>query len=327
MKENSFLLFFKNILKSTKFRAVCMCLFFSFILWLFISFSDYRQHEFEVLVQFENTIKPEEKYTTKDSIITASVKATGFNFIFKGGYNKKKGILHFDVNNLPINRSKGEMKLSSDLLKSHIGEFLNMKDMNISLSPDTIVLNWEKKYSKLVPVVNATKFETKNSYRIIKEPQLLIDEVKIEGELNLLNNIDTLYTNDITISNIDKNHVSLIPLKIEKQHKELFFQTKNIPIKIEVEQVTENTVELPVNIVKEGIDENIKVFPTKVSVKYRLPIKEYKNIDPNNFYIYVLCTEDVANQKKLRVKYSNIPNNVEILEINPPRLNYLILNK
>ncbi|MBR5253658.1 MAG: hypothetical protein IKV46_01285 [Bacteroidales bacterium] len=327
MDNNSFASFFKNILKSNKFRAVCSCLFFSFILWLFISFSDYRQHDFEVPVQFENTTKPDEIYNVSDSIITVRVKATGFDFFFKSGFNSKKEVFHFDVNNISLNKSKGETKLSSNVLKPYITKFLGVEDLSVTLIPDTIILKWQKKYSKIVPVVNNTKFECKTSFRIEKEPQMFIDEVRIEGEKRVLDKIDTLYTKDIVVSNIDKNHISLIPIEIKQQYKGLYFQNTNIPIKIEVEQITENIVELPVNIVKEGIDENIKVFPSKVKVKYRLPIKDFKSINPESFFFYVLCGEDVVNKNKLRVKYSNIPDNVEIIDISPAKLNYLILNE
>ena len=50
-------------------------------------------------------------------------------------------------------------------------------------------------------------------------------------------------------------------------------------------------------------------------------------LKPEDFYFYVVCDKDVHNHKKLTVKYTNIPHNVEITDISPKRLNYIILNQ
>ncbi len=327
MAKNRFKTFILNFLKNTRFRAIGFCLTFSFLLWVFITFSDYRQHDFRIPIVFENSLKPDEIYNTRDSVIIVKVKATGFDFLFRSGFETKKEQLHFDINNLPIDVAKGEMKFASEFLKASVTESLGMEKLSVSILPDTIYLNWQKKYSKTIPVINRTVFECKPSYRMIKEPELIVNKVKVEGEKELLDNLDTLYTKAINIANIDKTHISLIPIEITQQYQGLYFQPTNIPIKIDVEEVTENVVELPVNIVRQGIEEDVKLFPSKAKVKYRLPIKDYKNVNPENFYIYVLCEEDIQNKKKLRVKYSNIPNNVEILDINPGRLDYIIVNE
>ncbi len=327
MKGNKFVEKIHKTLKSIKFRAIVLCICLSFVLWSFITFSDYRQHEFRLPIQFENSMKPDDIYNTKDSVVIVKVNATGFYFLFKNGFKTQRETFRFDVSNLSINRAKGEIKLSSEFLNTPIAKALDMEDVKMSIYPDTIHLTWQKKFSKTVPLVNKTKFECKPSYRMQKEPEFFFEEIRIEGEKRILDKIDTLYTKKFTLSNIDKDHISLIPLEIKQQHQDLYFQTTNIPVKIDVEEVTENIVEVPIRIEKKGINENVKVYPSSVSVKYRLPIKDYKKVKPEEFYFYVVCDQDVQNHKKLTVKYSNIPHNVEILEINPRRLNYIILNQ
>ena len=56
-----------------------------------------------------------------------------------------------------------------------------------------------------------------------KEPEFLFKEIRIEGEKHILDKIDTLYTQRISIMNINKNHVSLIPLEIKQYHQDLYF--------------------------------------------------------------------------------------------------------
>ena len=165
MRENKIIKKITKTLKSIKFRAIALCLCLSFILWGFITFSDFRQQEFRVPIRFENSIKPDDIYNTKDSVIMVKVNATGFYLLFKNGFKTNKEILNFDISNLPINRAKGEIKLPSDILKASIAKFLRMEDTKISLIPDTIHLTWQKKFSKTVPLVNKTKFECKSSYR------------------------------------------------------------------------------------------------------------------------------------------------------------------
>jgi hypothetical protein len=328
MNKNKLIQLLKKTISSTAFRAMCLCVFFSLVLWMFIVFSDHRQHDFEIPIQFENSAKPDEFYYTRDSVVVVNVEATGFEFLFKSGYEDKKEKIYFDVSKLPINKSKGEMKISSDFLKTPITKSLGMENVSISILPDTILLKWQKKYSKKMIVVNQTKFETKNSYRIIKNPELLINKVVVEGDKRVLDKIDTVFTKKINISNIDKSHVALIPLEINQQHKGLYFRTTNIPVKISVEEITENEIELPINIVQQGEKENVKIFPSKVKVKYRVPIKDFTKINAENFNLYVLYSEDnLQNANKLKIRYANIPNNVEVIGISPRTVDYIIINE
>lgn len=326
MEENKIMSKISKILKNIRFRAIALCICLSFILWSFITFGDYRQHEFEVPIRFENSLKPDEIYHTKDSVVEVKVNATGFYFLFKNGFKARRETLDFDVNDLPLNRAKGEIRLSSNFLKAPIAKLLDMEDAKISLLPDTIYLKWQKKFSKQVPIVNRAKFDTKPSFRIEKEPEFLLKQIRIEGEKHILDKIDTIYTKTLSLSNINKTHIALIPLEINQQHQGVYFQTTNIPVKIKIEQVTERVVEVPIKIEKKGLEENVKVFPSTVSVKIRLPIKDFKKVVPEDFSFYVVCDKDMQNYKKLPVRYANIPENVEILEINPRRLNYIILN-
>ena len=82
MKENKFIKYMSKTLKSIKFRAIVLCICLSFVLWSFITFSDYRQHEFRIPIQFENSIKPDDIYNTKDSVVMVRINATGFYFLF-----------------------------------------------------------------------------------------------------------------------------------------------------------------------------------------------------------------------------------------------------
>ncbi len=328
MNKNKFIQSLKKTISSAAFRAMCLCVFFSLVLWMFIVFSDNRQHDFEIPIQFENSAKPDVFYYTRDSVVVVNVEATGFEFLFKSGFEDKKEKIYFDVNKLPINKSKGEMKLSSDFLKAPITKSLGMENVAISILPDTILLKWQKKYSKNITIVSKAEFETKNSYRIIKNPELLIKKVVVEGDKRVLDQIDTIYTKNINISNIDKSHIALIPLEITQQHKGLYFRTTNIPVKISIEEVTENEIELPISIVQQGEEKNVKIFPSKVKVKYRIPIKDYTKINAENFNFYVLYdANNLQNTNKLKIRSANIPNNVEIISINPRTVDYLIINE
>lgn len=327
MRENKPIKNITKTLKSIKFRAVALCICLSFVLWSFITFSDYRQHEFRLPIKFENSLNPDDIYNTKDSVVVVKVNATGFYFLFKNGFRPKGETLRFDVSNLSINRTKGEFKLSSELLKTTVAKAMDMEDVKMSIYPEVIHLTWQKKFSKTVPIVNKTKFECKPSFRMKKAPEFLLDEITIEGEKSVLDKIDTLYTKEFSLSNIDKDNISLIPLEIKQQHKALSFQTLNIPVRIDVEEVTENVVKVPIKIEKKGIKEDVKIYPSTVTVKYRIPIEDYKKVKPEDFYFYVVCDQDLHNHSKLTVKYTNIPLNVEILDISPRRLNYIILNQ
>ncbi len=328
MRGNKFIERICKTLKSIKFRAIVLCICLSFILWSFITFGHYRQHEFRIPIQFENSMSPDDIYNTQDSVMIVRVDATGFYFLFNNGFKTNREVFHYDVSNLSINRAKGEIRLSSDILKASIAKKLDMEDVKMSIIPDTIHLTWQKKFSKTVPLVNKTKFECKPSYRMEKEPEFFFKEIRIEGEKRILDKIDTLYTKELLLSNINKDHINLIPLEINHQHQGLYFQTTNIPVRIDVEEVTENIAEIPIRIEKKGLNEDldIKIYPSSVRVKYRLPIKDYKKVKPEDFYLYVVCDPNIHEHKKLTVKYTNIPHNVEILDITPRRLNYIILN-
>lgn len=263
------------------------------------------------------------EYFSSDSVITVGVKTNGFEYLAKALSREKKNIV-IDVDQLNINLSKGKAAIPSSLLKSQIIHSLGYRGKDITLSPATINLSWNKLYSKKVKVINNSVFKFRQPYNIYSEPEMMISDVVIEGSKNEIAKIDSLQTKPIVYNNIDRSGIFLVPLDLNLPSG-VMCRIKSIPIKIHCEKYTEDIASVNVKVLLNDDYRNIKVLPKQVKVRYRIAIKDYEKVQNKDFNAFVLCSDEVLERSdKLKVNLTNIPDYVKIVSIYPKKVEYIL---
>ncbi|MBQ9255222.1 MAG: hypothetical protein IJ180_10685 [Bacteroidales bacterium] len=301
-----------------------LCLFLSFVLWFVITYSKVYEHNEVFPIYFvDNTNKVE--FYTKDSVVTVELKVNGFEFLANQVFSSHKKKAVIDMEELNLNLSKGYAKIPTSRLKPLIMKSLGYEGMEAKILPENINLQWKKVFFKKVVVVNKSKFQFKKPYEEYYPAELLVKEVLIEGNQEDLDKIDTLYTQNVTFKNIDKNAVFMVPLETKSLAQNVSCKTTFVPIRVRTEKYTENTVSIPINIVRYEDYANIKVFPKEVKIRYRVAIKDYNKVNAKDFNAYVLCSNSIlSSTDKLKVNLNNIPDFVRVVSAFPEKVEYIL---
>lgn len=321
----------KNIIEKTfeffskhkQINAFVICLCASFSLWLFITYGKEYEHSVSYPISFmDNDNKVE--YYTQDSIITLTIKTNGFNFLAKNTFSKKKH-LTIDVDKLNIDLSKGKVSIASSRIKSQIINHLGFRGMDVTLSPQTIDLTWNKMYSKSVKIVSKCKFSFEKPFDAYLDPELLVDEVIIEGSKKDITPIDTIFTEQINYNNINHSGVFLTPLDTKNLPKGITCRMKSVPIAVRCEKYTENIVSLDIKPVRFEDYKSIEFIPKQVKLRYKVAIKDYKKVNSKDINAYVLCSEENLNEtSKLKVYLSNVPKYIQVINLYPEKVEYIL---
>ena len=321
---NSFFADVANYIKKHRqIVAFIICLCVSFFLWLFITYGREYEHNISYPITFIDGNNQVE-YHTQDSIITIGVKSNGFEFIAKILKKKERHIV-VDINKLNIDLSKGKITVPVSRIKPQIMQSLGYRGVDISIYPPNINLTWQKLYSKKVRVVNKCIFKYNKPFEQYKDPVLPVDYVVIEGLKEELNKIDTVYTQNITFNNIDKNITLFVPLDFSNMAKGVVCHTKSIPVKIYAEAYTEEVISVPVKAIRYEDYRNIKIFPKQIKLRYRVAVKDYTKINPKDINAFVLCSDDMINNGgKLKVNLGNIPEYMKVVRFYPEKVEYMM---
>lgn len=325
MREKKQVIFvIKKLLSNKQLNVFVLCLILSFALWVSITYSKEYVYNESFPISFVDSSN-KVKFFTKDSVITLEIRTNGFTYIANRLYSSNKKKIIIDVNELNLDLSKGKVSISANRLKPLIIRELGYEVFNTKLNFENIVLNWKNVYSKRVPIVNKAKFRFVKPFNQYSKEELLTKYALIEGDKKDLAKIDTLYTKPITFENINKDVILYVPVEVSNLSNGLVCKTTTIPIKIDVEKYTENVISVPVSVVGYDNYRNIKLLPQEVKLRYRVAMKDYKNVYTKDFKAYVVCSErEIEKNSKLKIFLSSVPSYVNVVNIIPDRVDYIL---
>ncbi len=323
-KEYGFVFVLKKIFSNRQINGLILCFVLSFALWVSITYSKEYVYNESFPISYTDTFN-KVTFFTKDSVISLEIRTNGFTYMANKLYSSNKKKIIIDVQELNLDLSKGQVKISSNRLKPLIIRELGYEVFTTKLNFENTILYWKNVYSKRVPIKNRAKFDFKKPYNLYAEPKILTKTILIEGDKKDLAQIDTLYTEEVVFQDIDRDVTLFVPVDMSQLSKSVSCKTTNIPIKIDVEKFTENVVNVPVSAIGHEDYRNIKLLPREVKLRYRVAMKDYKKVYLKDFKAYVVCSNrEIENKSKLKVSLSNVPSYVHIADIVPDRVDYIL---
>ena len=137
----------------------------------------------------------------------------------------------------------------------------------------------------------------------------------------VLDTITAMYTNSVTYHELTDS----LSFQSELQK---YMNVKAVPnrvkVKIFVEQLTEKTLEVPVNAINVPEGKVLRTFPAKVKVTFQTILSYYKNVNPNNFIIQVDYNDIVKNPSSPAKPTVLAPSIIKHMRISPKEVDYLL---
>jgi len=299
-------------------RAILMgCIGIALIVWLFMKMSQTHETEIPLIVNFT---APDDKIfaTRPDSIIKPKISGTGWA-LFRRYITAQRPVINVDdLSSLPtqtVSASELETLIQRQLPTQLRAGLRSYQFVNIQL---------DDKAQKRIPLVIRRKIRPAPQYQFVVPPRLEPDSVTIYGPKTLIDTTKSWTTELLEISDIKediKPRVTLNP----HPNSEVSFDTTQIVCDIKVEQFTEKTLEVDIQIINAPDTLLLTIHPSKIKITCRVGLSNYDKVDKTQFAAVADFRKvNVNNSNYAPVKITRVPDFVKNTDVQPKDVEFII---
>ena len=300
---------------------------FSAFIWLLIKLSHNFTSTVTYRAVYENIPMGQILISASDTNITVGLDASGFDLVSYHLF-KKRPEVKVDLSGLMIrnvgNTNKGVLPTAGLLRKmaSQIGSHNEL----LFISPDSLRFVFMSEHSKKVPVIPVLQYRLRPQHMLYDSLKITPDSVWVFGPETIIDTIKSVRTLAANLPDLHED--KQIMLRLEKpQGLPLEYSENQTEILLRVEKFTEKAFSLPINIICHETGYSLRVFPETVSVNCLVALKDYKRVDPAMFEASVYCDPtEIHFLSKLRVNITKHPSFVQIIRIDPERVEYILVS-
>ncbi len=291
---------------------------FAFALWLYINLNLSYSLDISIPVQVQSS-KSQALSEEIPGSIDVTVKGKGWDLI---NIMISKDLKY----NLDISKLKKDSRI---ITEQFINERLNLNPnvAILKINPDTININFDKIYEKLVPVRNNIIVNLKDDYSIVGKPLLNPDSVMIQGASYLVNKIKFFPTEAKVFNNVNSNISGTINLKdtltnlLKAEPKQISF-SYNIQLSAE-----KNFDDITVNVLNVPDDKEVLLVPPKVNISIRGGVEQLTQLSTQDIIVNVEFEKIESDTLGFIIPEVKIPGETNLLKTEPRKLQYIIKKK
>lgn len=310
----------KNKLKPGKATAFFICIAVSSLLWLLHALNTIYDYSIIVPVSFKNLPQNKIPISQIPNHLKLDLKASGLKLLLISANNP------FSQIDIDFNRLKTTNKQNNYVLESGSINFISsikfVADIN-HITPDTLYFAEKNGYQKNVPVKVPLFLTCAQGYGN-KKPVISPSYITILGDTAIIKKIDTIYTQPLNLVNLNKSYNSSIV--IIKPNSFINISEADVNVSIDVDKLVEHSISIPVNVIKNNKYKEVAIFPSKINLKYTC-LKNNFNINDTLLFKASVDITKTTSFNKSSVFLSTVPGNVNILNIHPKEVEFLIIKK
>ena len=205
--------------------------------------------------------------------------------------------------------------------KEEIEKQISSEIRIISIKPDSLVFNFSKIISKKIKVSPNLKLGFENQYYLENKPFAVPDSLLVSGPENLLDTltaIPTVYQEFNKLNHTVEKIVAIQPLR------GITNDLSEVKLVVPIEQNTEVTFDIPVQVLNNPPDIVLKTFPGMVKVTCRIGLSKYKKLDYSTFRAFIDYEKITDKDARLAVNFENHSNVVLSASYAPREVEYIL---
>lgn len=327
MNNNSiyrkYLLKIKDFLLGKKNREFLIFLFFfalSAAFWLLQTLNDTFQTEITVPLKLKNV--PSNLTITSElpKEVRVSVEDKG-GILMKYLYAQPLTPVLLDFNNYETAGLAGRVEIKDAEVKKSVVSQLFSSTKVLNIKPDTLEFFYNRGLKKTFPVMLNGVIEPAQQY-YLRSVQAKPDSVVVFAPAAVLDTMQAVYSQTFYKSGLMDSEQIAVPIRPIRGAK---FIPDVLQVDIDVDVYTEKTVEVPVDGVNFPANKDLRTFPSKVQVTFKVGTKSYKSITADDFVLVVTYEELMRNQSsKIPLHLKSVPEGVSAVRIHPAEVDYLL---
>lgn len=191
----------------------------------------------------------------------------------------------------------------------------------ISVRPDTLEYYYNRGVGKKLPVkICGTISASPQNY--IQSMNFSEDSVIVYAPNNVLDTMQYAYTQAVNLLGLKENVTQFVSFH---RMKGVEYMPNKVEITAFVGYYAEKTVDVPIIGLNFPGDKELRTFPSKAKVTFRVESGRYQRITADNFVLAVTYEELLQNTSdKYRLHLKSLPEGVTNARISPQEVDYLI---
>ena len=313
----------KDFLLGRKNREFLIFLFFfalSAVFWLLQTLNE--TFETEVVVPLKLNNVPSNLIITSDlpDELHVTVQDKG-SILMKYLYGQPLTPVTVDYKNYDFGGMAGRVQVQEAEVRRAIAAQLFSSTRIQSIKPDTLEFFYNRGLKKKVPVLISGVIEPAQQYylrHVVAKP----DSVVVFAPSSILDTLQAAYTQNFYQAGLVESKNLQIPVRPIRGAK---FIPDVLDLQIDVDIYTEKTVEVPIVGVNFPADKDLRTFPSKMKVTFKVGSKSYKSITADDFVLVISYEELINNESsKIPLHLKSIPEGVSSVRIHPSEVDYLL---
>ena len=300
----------KDVLSFLLFLMLSACF------WFVNSLDKERETQIYIPVEFSGIPQNIAVTNTLPTQITVLIKDQGINLL---GYSRRNGNpIIFEAGN--VFYEKGKIIFGTDQIRGRLSRYFSPTTQIMGIKPDSLVLQYEKLSSKVLPVELDAEFEFAQQYTLSEKVNLSPAQVTVFGPQRLLEKLDKVHTEKLVLKNISDTVVKTCNLKRINGVRFANYETK---VTVYAEMFTEKKMVLPVVIINCPKDQVIRTFPAFVDAVFNVSLTHFNAIKPDDLKVTIDYSELNDNTTKYRLKIQNFTTYITNIRIEPEEVEYI----
>jgi len=312
----------KNPFLNRRVSSFAVCVLLAALFWFLHALSKEYSITIRIPVTYSNL--PEKRLVAVHLPDSVDVKVSGSGFtILACKWAHAVGPLELDASHAR-NMGAGDFALAtfshSDLIEGSLGHGLQV----LRVMPDTIVLSFEGRAEKSVPVHARVSVQCATSYRLGDSITTNPKTVVVSGAEALVKRISFVETESKNFSGLDHPVNESVKLVLPGDLSQVTILPSQVMLNIPVGKYTEIRFSIPVEPINVPSNIVVKTFPDKVDAVFLVPVGDAASIHPDMFRVVLDYSKADPKINSLQCEFARQPLNVRNLRTDPARVEYII---
>nr|WP_294942803.1 YbbR-like domain-containing protein [uncultured Mucilaginibacter sp.] len=306
-----------SAIERRRLSAFITCLVFAVVAWLFTVLSNPHRYNVRQVLVFKNTPQRRAFHSLQPDTVNAAVQGTGWKMLFSSMAHSKSEVV-VDLSTL---ENRNYVVLSNQL--KQINAQRDAEHQVIAFDPDTLYFDFTNRLKKRVPVKLVAEVKYQRQFAQADAISIKPSYVTISGPAEVLAKITAWPTDSIKLDELNESFKSRVNLRGVSEGN-LNVLPKSVTVTIPVDEFTEKTMEIPVKLINNRNFYDVKVFPQKVKVTFTTSLKQYADINEDDFEAVADLDQWLQGYRVLTVKLTHLPSYSKIVKIVPQNVDFIV---
>ncbi len=306
-----------SVAERRRLSAFFTCLLIAIGAWVLATLSGSYNFTIRQTLTFKNAPQKRAYHALQPDTVDAVVQGDGWHMLFARFYKNYE----------PVTIDLHTLEHSSFIaLNTQIAEVNRHRDKShriISFNPDTLYFDFTNRVVKRIKVEPELNVSYLPQFAPSGKMNIKPAYVTINGPGNVINKITTWKTDTLKVTGANNDIRGKLNLQPVKEGN-INVYPKSVQVHLPVEEFTEKTLRVPVNLVGNPHYYNVKIFPQYVKVTFTIPLSRYAEVDQDFFEATANFALWEQGYTVLPVNITRMPAYCRIVNIVPRNIDFLI---